>query len=245
MDNEIHILNKRLILRQVMDGFRTSMDAILLGAACPAQPGEHILDLGCGVGSAGLCALYRIPDTKLTGIDILPDHIALARENAAINHKDQRTQFIAEDIRDFEPNLQNGTLFDHIICNPPYLESGAYIPSPKEQKAIAIGHGEDDIDLKDWIDAAHRNLKSGGGFTIIHRADTTDKIIRDCGKRFGAIEIIPLWPKLSHPAKRVIIRAIKDRKSPAILHPGIVLHKDDGNHTPAAEKILREGKALF
>ena len=117
--------------------------------------------------------------------------------------------------------------------------------SIKEKKQIAIGHGEDDIDLKDWIDAAHRNLRSGGSFTIIHRADTLDKIIRNLGKRFGAIEIIPLWPKLSVPAKRVILRAIKDRKSPAAIHPGIVLHKTEGGYTRAAENILRDGHALF
>ncbi len=243
MSDEITVLDKRLRLKQIPEGFRTSIDAVLLAAACPAKEGQHILDLGCGVGSAGLCALYRVPDTRLTGIDVLPDHIALAQENAKINHKDQRADFIAVDIRDFESTLKGG--FDHVICNPPYLESGSYIPSPHQKKQIAIGHGEDDIDLKDWIDAAHRNLKSGGGFTLVHRADMVDKIIRDFGKRFGAIEIIPLWPKLSYPAKRVIIRAIKDRKSPAKIHPGVVLHNSDGGYTKAAEKILREGQALF
>ena len=107
MTSEIHVLDKRIMLLQPEDGFKTSIDAVLLAAACPAEPNDHILDLGCGVGSAGLCALYRIPDTKLTGVDVLPDHIELAAQNAQNNHKDQRANFIAEDIRDFE-----GDFFD-------------------------------------------------------------------------------------------------------------------------------------
>ena len=248
-DDEITVLGKRLRLRQIPDGFKTSIDSVLLAAACPVKTGEQVLDLGCGVGSAGLCVIYRVPDTQLTGIDVLPDHIELAKENATLNHKDARTTFIAEDIRDYEPMIDNKAKmskgFDHVICNPPYLSPGAHIQSPSARKQLAIGLGEDDIDLKDWIDAAHRNLKSGGGLTIINRADATDKIIREMGRKLGAIEIIPLWPKLSVKAKRVIIRGIKDRKSPATLHPGVVLHSADGEYTQAAEKILRKGKALY
>ena len=137
-----------------------------------------------------------------------------------------------------------GTGFDQVICNPPYLESGAHIQSPSAHKQLAIGHGEDEMDLKDWITAAHRNLRSGGALTIINRADATDKIIREMGRKFGAIEIIPLWPKLSTKAKRVIIRGIKDRKSPSTLHPGIVLHNNDGEYTAAAERVLRHPNPL-
>jgi len=244
MSDEITILDQRLRLKQIPDGFRTSIDAVLLAAACPAKPSEHILDLGCGVGSAGLCALSRVDDTQLMGIDVLPDHITFARDNAELNQLDARATFIAEDIRDFEPSIHGGNRFDQVICNPPYLTSGAHIESPSALKQIAIGHGEDDLDLKDWIDAAHRNLRSGGGFTMINRADATDKIIRDMGRRFGAIEIIPLWPKLSVKAKRVIIRAIKDRQSPATLHAGIVLHNANGDYTDAARKILRDAQGL-
>lgn len=79
---------------------------------------------------------------------------------------------------------------------------------------------------------------------MIYPASGTDRILRALGKKFGAIDIIPLWPRAGVPAKRVIIRAIKDRKTPSSLHYGLVLHEANGSYTQAAEAILRSGQAL-
>jgi len=233
-DHSIHVLNKRIELFQPVDGFKTSIDAVLLAAACPARKDEGILDLGCGVGSASFCALKRVEGTTLTGIDILPDVIEIAQKNALLNKMEKRTHFRCMDIRDFE-----GMTFEHVICNPPFLAAGEHTPSPSETKSMAIGFGEDDMDLKDWVTCAFRSIKGQGSLSMIHRADMLDDIILAMGKRFGAIEIIPLWPKAGEPAKRVIVRAYKHRKSPATIHAGITLHQENGDYTQDAENILR------
>ncbi|MCB9982656.1 MAG: methyltransferase [Rhodospirillales bacterium] len=236
MNNDIiHVLNKRVALAQPREGFRTSMDAVFLGAACPVQSDQSVLDLGCGVGSAGLCVLTRVEDTQLYGLDILPDVIELARHNAALNAMEGRCTFALQDIRDFE-----GCTFDHVICNPPFMAAGAHSPSPSPARAKAIGFGEDDMDLKDWVDCAYRSIKGTGSLTLIHRADALDDIILALGKRFGDTEIIPLWPKAGRPAKRVLVRTRKHRKGASIIHPGIVLHETGGGYTPEAENILRQ-----
>lgn len=234
----IYVLNKRVQLLQTAAGFRTSIDSVLLAAACPARDEESVLDLGCGVGSAGICVLWRVPGVTLTGVEIQPESVELARKNASLNGMEQRCVFEQADIRDFK-----GRGFDHVICNPPYLEAGTHMVSPSESLAMARGHAE--LSLKDWVDVAYKALKQEGSLTIIHRADHTDKIVQAMGPRFGAVEIIPLWPHAGEVAKRVIIRAIKDRKTGSILHPGIVLHRDNsGSYTEAAERILRDGESL-
>ena len=48
------VLGGRLRLRQPLRGHRVGHDAILLAAATAAQAGEHAVDLGAGVGAAGL-----------------------------------------------------------------------------------------------------------------------------------------------------------------------------------------------
>jgi tRNA1(Val) A37 N6-methylase TrmN6 len=146
--------------------------------------------------------------------------------------------FVCEDIRNIREIKA-----DHVICNPPYLTDGAHLKSPHPAKAAAMGH--DETTLGDWIKAAHRNLKSKGSFTMIHRADMLDTILQTFGKTFGATEIIPLWPKEGREAKRIIIRTYKDRRSPLKLHAGLILHQENGDYTAEAEEILRHIRSLY
>ena len=243
--NLIYVLNKTLALRQAPNGFRTSMDSVMLGAACPAKDGQSILDIGCGVGSAGLCALKRVSGATLHGIDIQRDHIEIARENARLNDMDSRAEFTCSDIRELDIDR-----FDHVICNPPYMELNAHISSPSESKARAMGHIEADIDLQDWITTAYNHIKGQGSLCMIHEAGQIDNIIHALysprgGRRFGAIEITPLFPKLGVPAKRVIIRACKHKKSGTTLHQGIIMHEENGDYTQSAEMVLRDGAGIF
>lgn len=236
---EIYVLNKRLKLRHSADGFKTSIDSVLLAASCPAQSGDHILDMGCGVGGAGLSVLTRVANIHLTGVEIQGDHVDLARQNALDNGFGDQCDFVTSDIHHYKSDQS----FDHVICNPPYLTAGAHLRSPSEEKATAMGHQS--LLLKDWIDVAYKRLKPKGSLTMIHRADQIDEIIQALGTRFGAVEIFPLWPKEGAPAKRVIIRCLKDRRTPATLRAGLILHQADGEYTNAAQKIFKDMQKTF
>jgi tRNA1(Val) A37 N6-methylase TrmN6 len=237
---EIYVLNHSVRLLQPEKGFRTSLDSVMLGAACPAKVDDHILDMGCGVGGAGFCVLRRVDGVRLTGIELQADYASLARQNIALNGFEGRVEIIESDIRDFAPDRR----FDHIICNPPYLDTGTYSISPDSGKATALGHLDEEMDMEVWVDAAFKHLKSRGTLTMIQRADMVDKIIRAMGKRFGGVTIIPLWPRAGVDAKRVIIRAIKDSRAPAKIHAGIVLHEHDGTYTEIADSILRNAAMI-
>lgn len=237
---EIHVLDHKVRLLQVADGFRTSLDSVFVAAACPAEDGERILDLGCGVGGAAFCLLWRLPKSHVTGVDIQQDHIDLARRNIALNGREGYAEFACADIRDYRTEHR----FDHVICNPPYLEADSYTPSLSERKATALGHHGSDVTLQDWIEAGFHNLVSGGTLTMIHRADYTDRIIQAMGRKFGAVEIIPLWPRAGQEARRVIVRATKDRRTPCRLRAGIILHEKNGDYTDEADAVLREGNAI-
>lgn len=242
-ENEIYVLGKKIRLLQLPEGgFRTSLDSVMVAAACPAKDGDHVLDAGCGVGGAGLCLLWRVKGAKLTGVEWQKVYIDLARQNAVLNNMAEYTNFVQADIRDVDMGPK--PLFNHVIMNPPYSELGTHTPSPDKIRAQALGHQDDDLSLEDWIKAAHRLLKSRGSLTIIYPTAGTDKIIRAMGKKFGFIEIIPLWPRMGVPSKRVIIRARKGRLSPCQIHAGVVLHNEDGSYTSAADTILRDGAGL-
>ena len=156
-----------------------------------------------------------------------------------------RTHFISADIR--KP-LEIET-FNHVICNPPYKKAGAHKQSESLQKARAMGHIEPDQTLQSWTTCAWNHIKGQGSLTLVHEANQIDEIIlalysENGGRRFGGVEIIPLLPKQDMPAKRVIIRAYKHKKSPATLHCGFVMHNEDGSYTKKADNILRYAASL-
>jgi tRNA1(Val) A37 N6-methylase TrmN6 len=128
------------------------------------------------------------------------------------------------------------------MTNPPFYEADAHTRSPQATKAGA--HGETALDLAGWIKASATLLRPGGGLTLIHRADRLGDILRAFEGRFGAAAIFPFWPRDGVEAKRVLVSAIKGRRTLPRLLPGLTLHQSDGAYTMAAEAILRDAAAL-
>src|SRR5689334_12111007 len=79
------VLGGRLRLRQPRRGHRVGHDAILLAAAVPARAGETVVELGAGVGAAGLALAVRVAGIRLTMVELVPRLAALAAENAQLN----------------------------------------------------------------------------------------------------------------------------------------------------------------
>ena len=157
MTEEIFVLNKQVRLLQPERGFRTSLDSVMVAAACPAQEGDSILDLGCGVGGASFCLAYRVHNLLITGIDIQSQYIDIAQQNIMLNSDTNRCEFNVNDIRTFRFQSMDQRV-DHVLCNPPFLEAGTYTPSPDSGRATALGHKGQDVTLNDWIDCSFHAL---------------------------------------------------------------------------------------
>ena len=238
---ETTLLNGKVRLLQPDNGLRASMDTVLLASAVHVRDGDRILDMGCGTGGAGLCVLRRFDpfDIRLDGIDCQQDLTALAVQNAANNGFAERCVFKAGDIADKTHYAEYA--FDHILTNPPYYETGARQASPDTSREIAFSH----TDIKTWVDRAHYWLKHKGSLTIIHRADMLDKILLAAGTRFGGVEIWPIHSKADKPAIRVIVKFLKNRNSPLIMHPAVILFDENGQESPISKRILRGGEGLI
>ena len=75
----------------------------------------RVLDIGTGSGCIGIALKKAHPDWHVTGIDISPEAIAVARENALRNHAD--VNFWVADI--FSDEIEK--TFNLIVSNPPYI----------------------------------------------------------------------------------------------------------------------------
>ncbi|USO01806.1 MAG: methyltransferase [Alphaproteobacteria bacterium] len=222
----------KVILRQPMHSYRAGLDAAFLGASVHANPHERILDVGCGVGTALLCALYHQPHARGCGIEGTEIFATLAKENAdtnnricVIHHADIFTK----------PSVLGDQTFDHVITNPPYHSHEGCTPSPHALKAVAAGEPQNG--LVPWLNYCIRRLKPRGHLTMVHRTDRLDEILAHLYGRMGEITLVPLFTQPTH-AKRILIRARKNVCGGLTLCPGIHIHTKDGSYTPIARGIL-------
>lgn len=234
-----YLLDKRVRIFQPIDGYRASSDAVMLSALVhKVRPGERILDLGSGTGAVSLCLAYRFPCAEVTGFEIQPELVELSNLSAAANGF-ENLRFVNRDIR--RPDSRWFGQYHHVVTNPPY--SAADMPSPNPGKACA--HNFQDFDLTAWLNTALKCLTPRGRIYTVNRAEAVDEILAVLHGRAGAVTVLPLYSKSGQDAKRVLISARKNDRTPARILPGLTVHGDGGAHTPAAQKILREGLSLF
>ena len=147
--SEDAVLGGRLRLRQPLRGHRVGHDAILLAAATGGRAGEHAIDLGAGVGAAGLALAVRVPRLKVTLVEIDAGLCELAAANARLNKLDDRVSVLAADAAD--PGLEPGSA-DRVLMNPPFHDATRQNVSPDPHRRLA--HAAEPGLLPRWVAAA-------------------------------------------------------------------------------------------
>jgi tRNA1(Val) A37 N6-methylase TrmN6 len=237
-------LGGQLRLRQPKSGHRAGHDAMLLAAATAARPGDRVVDLGAGVGAAGLAVARRVAGIELVLVEIDAGLAALARGNAAANAL--KADVVVLDVTSEADAFAAAGLapdsVDVVLMNPPFNDSVRHRASP--DKAREIAHVATAATLQSWIHAGRRILKSGGVLTLIWRADGVAEILAALGRGFGSLRILPVHGDPAAPAIRVLIRAIKGGKAPTEIYPALMLN--DGSVLPnkAVQDILA-GKGVL
>lgn len=129
--------------------------------------------IGAGAGLRGrvalLCLGARVPDLRLSGLELQSDYAVLARQNAAANGIE--AQIHQGDLAQM-PAALRAQGFDQVIANPPYFLGGSVAPEAGRGTAR-----HETTPLEDWIRAGLRRLRPGGWLTLIQRADRLAAIL--------------------------------------------------------------------
>lgn len=242
--SEDQVLGGKLVLRQPLRGHRFGHDAILLAAAVAAQAGERAVELGAGVGAAGLALARRVEGLDVTLVERDPALAALAAANANRNGLSGRVRAVDLDVTAPAAAFTAAGLLpgsaDHVLMNPPF--NAAQNPSPDRGRRLAHAGTRETPRL--WVETAARLLRPAGILTLIWRADALAAVLAALADDFGGIGILPIYPKREAPAIRVLVRALKGSRTPLALLSGLVLTEANGRPTREAEAVLRQGAVL-
>ncbi|MBT9442805.1 MAG: 50S ribosomal protein L3 N(5)-glutamine methyltransferase [Acidovorax sp.] len=113
---------------------------------------RQVLDLCTGNGSLAVLAAMAWPEVQVTGADISPDALAVARINVDKHGLQDRIQLQLSDGLAALPGP-----WDLILCNPPYVNAASMAALPAEYRAepqLALAGGNDGMDFVRQLFAA-------------------------------------------------------------------------------------------
>lgn len=235
-------LDGRLILEQPASGrHRAGLDAILLAATVPTDAVGRLVDLGAGVGTAGLAAALCAPALRVTLAERDPEAARLAGANIAHNRLGDRAEVAEVDLfarAEVREALLPRESADHVICNPPFFAPRDVRASPRHDRAAAHVLAAGGLD--DWLRVAAATLAPHGLMALIFKGDGLAEILAALAGRFGAAAITPIHPREAEAAHRLVVTAVKGSRARTTILPGLVLHPTGSNaYLPQADAVLR------
>ncbi len=228
--------NGRIKVLQHRDGYRFSIDAVLLAAFSAPEAEDRIVDLGAGCGIISLILGRRYPAVSITGIEVQPELAALATQNVEANGLKERINVICTDLRSLSIQAVSGPV-DIVISNPPYRKGRSGRINFHPQRAVA--RHEILATLQDVTGAAARLLGIGGRFAIIYPAERITDLLTNL--RSVGIEpkhIQTVHAKGNDPARLVLVSGIKGGHPGTAVHEPLVIYQPNGAYTDRVQAMF-------
>jgi tRNA1Val (adenine37-N6)-methyltransferase len=226
----------RLKIQQTEDGYRFSIDAVLLASFIQPRPGDTILDLGTGCGILPLILASRYPDVRLWGIEVQEVLAELAIRNTAANGLENRITIMHRDLRELVPGSL-GVPFRWVISNPPFRKLNSGRLNPHGQRAIA--RHEIFAKLNDITTTASRMLSLGGRFAAIYAAERLTDLLTS----MRSVQLEPKRIRLVHSredseAKLVLVESVKGGQAGAKIGKPLLIWADHGAYTDEVAAMM-------
>ena len=232
-----YLLYGKVLIDQPTQGFRCGIDSVLVASIVPKLESGLVLDMGCGVFSAGLCyARFTNTNATIVGVEKNTEFFQYAQKNIHNNILQKRMRVIHADIRN-TPFPKN--TFDAIVTNPPFERNNCITRSKNMLKSVATI--ESTVTLDQWVHYGLQALKPYGIFCIIHKMQRLDDLLHAFYGNAGDIHVIPVQTKADTIPKRVLMRAEKGKKPGVVMHKPLIVRNVDDTYNKKMTKIL-EGK---
>lgn len=216
---------------QPKEGYRFSVDALILAHFVNLKRVNKILDVGAGTGVIGIILAKRYPESHITMIEIQPELAELAQISCDLNNISDRVRILCADAKDFKESD-----YDLVVTNPPFRRPGTGKMSPLEEKALA--RHELSLTIRDISHIGQRVLRHRGRLCMIHLPERLTEIIRVMGSYSLEVKRIRfVHSKLHTEAKMVLIEAVKGGRVAIKVEPPLFIYTENGEYTDEMKKI--------
>ncbi|MBB5346489.1 methyltransferase [Desulfoprunum benzoelyticum] len=237
------LFDGRLSCLQHRQGYRFSVDAVLVAHFLPPARGAAILDLGAGCGIIGLIMMYRWGERikELTALEIQSRLADLARRNFEANAFQDKCRVVEGDLRQITAILAPESC-SQVVCNPPFYRHGSGRRSVN-QETLAARHqilcGLDQI-----IGAAAFALKTGGSLVLIYPAEGLAELtvaLATSKLEIKRLQCVYSYPDPEAPARLVLIQAVKRAgKGGRILAPWYIYTQKHGGYSEEMRQLYQD-----
>ena len=215
--NHLKVLQKK-------QGFRFSIDAVLLAHFAKPTENQRLLDLGTRSGVIPLLLAARTPTLQIDGIELQPEIAEMAQRSVEYNALEHQIQIVQADLTQLPATFHQK--YDWVTSNPPFFPVGSGSQNPVRH--IALSRHEIACTLEQLLCCGAQCLKFRGHMVLIHRAERLTEILTLCTKyRLAPYRLRMVHPTIQEPANLVLLEAIKDgRNALTVLPPLAVYHSE-------------------
>ncbi len=218
---------------QSRNGYRFSVDALLLYSFVNSLIVEKIADLGAGSGIIGLLLSKKYPDANVSLFELQDGLAGIAEKNVLLNSLEKRVRVIRADVREIR-RLFSGSdagSFDMVVSNPPFRKERSGLVNPGEEKAIA--RHEITLKLTELVGAAHYLLKSKGRlFLVYHPARLGELVSALREKKMEIKRLRFVHSTALTEAKMVLVEAITGGRAGVKVERPLIIYRENGDYTP-------------
>jgi tRNA1Val (adenine37-N6)-methyltransferase len=225
---------------QNRDGYRFSVDAVLLYAFAEMRYARTIADLGTGSGIIGLLLAQKFTEAKVALVELQESLYRLVVKNIEINGLGERVEAVLADIKQVKEKFTSMS-YDLVVSNPPFRKPTTGRLSVGRERAIA--RHELALQLSDLAGAASYLLKAKGRFFMIYHPERLIEV-------FDTFRQNRLEPKrvrfvhndLTAESKIVLIEAVKEGNPGIKIERPLSIYNEDGSYTAEVSAIYGDGR---
>lgn len=225
---------------QNRDGYRFSVDAVLLYSFADMRYARNIADLGTGSGIIGLLLARKYPKARVTLVELQESLYSLAVKNIVINHLEDRVTAVLSDIRHLKENFKP-MMHDLVVSNPPFRKPTTGKLSVGQERSIA--RHELALKFADLAESASYLLKAKGRFFMIYHPERLLEAV-------DALRLCRLEPKRIRfvhndrgaESKIVMIEAVKEARPGVKIENPLFIYNPDGSYSTEVSAMYGDGR---